>query len=88
MEMVRWWLMEPALINKLFDDIIPRLRDTPEPYTYLLQLPQERILSYKDKRVERWFHYEVGVLEINGLFVFQALCVPHTLHFRQSFPFH
>jgi hypothetical protein len=65
-EMIKWWIMQPALIPKLFDEIVPRLRDTEEPYTYLIKLPTERILVYKDSRIEHWRRVDIGALEING----------------------
>jgi hypothetical protein len=68
-EMLSYWFMEPNLFKKLFDDIVPRLRDTPEPYTYLIRLPTERLRRYKDARIEHWGLYRIGVLEINGLFL-------------------
>jgi hypothetical protein len=66
MEMLKWWLLQPDLIRKTFDDIIPRLRDTEEPYTYLLRLPKQRIKTYTDARIEKWYHVNIGALEING----------------------
>lgn len=68
MEMLRWWFMQPSLIDKLFDEIVPRLRHTPEPYTYLIRLPKQRLLTYKDPRFERYYHTQIGSLEINGNF--------------------
>ncbi|CAD5221853.1 unnamed protein product [Bursaphelenchus xylophilus] len=65
-KMLDWWLMEPKLKNKMFDDIVPRLRSTEEPYTYIIALPKRRVMMYKDKRIERPQILRMAVLEING----------------------
>lgn len=64
--MVNWWVMEPGLRAKLFDQLAPRLRDTPEPYTYMISLPRSRIVYHKDKRIEKSKKMSMNVLEING----------------------
>ncbi|KAI6176603.1 hypothetical protein M3Y97_00816200 [Aphelenchoides bicaudatus] len=66
MEMLRWWFMQPFLIDKFFGEIVPRLKDTPEPYTFLIKLPRQRLLSYSDSRISHYHHTTLGSLEING----------------------
>ena len=67
--MVEWWLMEPLVRDKFYEDICVRLKDADAPYTQLFQLPRARLRTYADTRIEHWGQYEIGAIEINGTFI-------------------
>ncbi|CAD5215886.1 unnamed protein product [Bursaphelenchus okinawaensis] len=65
-KMLDWWLMEPHLKGKVFDELVPRLKDTDEPYTSLYSLPTMHITAYKDKNIQKPKKLSSVSLEING----------------------
>lgn len=65
--MIDWWIIEKDLKEKLFDILIPRFKDAPEPYTSLYSLPKIHVKTGSGKRQEFFKQIKIGVLELNGM---------------------
>lgn len=64
--MINWWIIEQDLKDKLYNILIPRFKQLPEPYTTLYSLPKIQVRTGSGKRFQFFRQIKIGVLELNG----------------------
>ncbi|KAK5979811.1 Mitochondrial Ribosomal Protein Large [Trichostrongylus colubriformis] len=64
-EMMEWWLLEPDLITKMHNVIVPRFTNREAPFTSIYRLPTQRLQSTMGIN-PKWRRYDIAVLEIDG----------------------